>query len=73
MHIATGKTVDMKAHFRAAFGTLAVFRDPNPTDDSLPRGQLGMILTRDSFSRGSVRAFLLDSETVVSRSSFKVV
>jgi hypothetical protein len=30
-------------------------------------------LPRDSFSRGSVRAFLLDSETFVSRSSFKVV
>jgi hypothetical protein len=72
-HIATGEKVDMKAHFRAPFGTLAVFRDPNPSDDSNSRGQLGIVLTRDSFSRGSVRAFLLDSETVVSRATFKVV
>jgi hypothetical protein len=62
----------MKAHFRAPFGALAVFRDPNPSDDSSSRGQLGIVLARDSFSRGSVRAFLLESETVVSRATFKV-
>jgi hypothetical protein len=63
----------MKAHLRAPFGTVAIFRDPNPTGDSPAMGELGLVLYRDSGSKGSVVAYLLDRGITVSRVSFKTV
>jgi hypothetical protein len=61
----------MKAHLRAPFGTVAIFRDPNPTGDSPAMGELGLVLYRDS--GGSVVAYLLDRGITVSRMTFKTV
>jgi hypothetical protein len=65
----------MKAHLKAAFGTVAIFREPNPSasDDLGSRGRLGITLYRDFDAKGSVIAYLFDQKVVASRATFRPV
>jgi hypothetical protein len=47
-----GVKPDLSLDLRARFGEIAIFKDPDPKDDTSPRGELGIILGRDFWSQG---------------------
>jgi hypothetical protein len=71
--IMSGIKPDMKKDLRSPFGTFAVFHNPTKMTDEDPRGEVGIVLGRDFWSQGSVFAYLVDSEEVVSRAHFKTI
>jgi hypothetical protein len=71
--IVVGIKPDKSLDLRSKFGTIAIFKDPDPTDDTKPRGEMGIVLGRDFYSRGAVKAFIISKGRVMTRGQFQTI
>jgi hypothetical protein len=70
--IVVGNKPDMTLDLRARFGEIAIFKEPEPESDTSPRGEIGIVIGRDFYSRRGVKAYIL-SKRVMTRMKFQII
>jgi hypothetical protein len=69
--IVTGVKLNAKVHLRAKFGDIVLCKTPTDSKQvDEPRAELGIVVGRDLNSKGDLKVYLFDRDTVLYRHTF---